>query len=593
MRRLILAKTKLEIGDADAAIIQLQRMQSSYPLRSLVEIVENGIDAKSSKIDIVRCKHGGKVEIIVTDYGKGITAGSDGNSDMHRVRTHICDSEKIREKMEKRENLQGEFAIGMLGFAALAENLCIQSRTETSKLTRTMTLKAYSVDCDINSETSLIDIGTIVRMWPIREVLVPRLTGEKIANYLGSKLSDRIRETSVVITVYDKILKKTLNVKPMDFKGERIPVLELRLSGDRKLKLDLHATQQGEKGHVGLVRKGTVLVEDISEIDVLNHAPWNNPLLEGRIHNRFIRPTPNRADVVIDDDFQEFILTLKGIEDKIIKYLKDIEEKRNQKKNEKTHVQLKKEIGVLMSLLPPEYSGFNEKGRLTVSVEGIVDDKNTIALKNTQNNNGKKKKMVTLSAGPLSFLQISPNNYYAVFGETVKLQTTAWTMGGERVYNNGLKYDWKIRPSTMGETIIVGDTCSFIAGDETGTVEIEVNASLEFEGRNYTAKKYASIMVGRMSHNKFGKMGFLKPVPVDMPGESWRSRKTDVGIKYNMGHKDYKKAEENDKVLRYLLMLFSKHIILYNFSGEDEETILERMVEITTVLDNKNGKKKI
>ena len=587
-----MANNKLKIGNLDAAILILQRMQGTYPSSSLVEIIENGIDALSPKIDITLCKRGGKIEIIITDYGRGVTAGEDGNCDMHRISTSICDSEKIKQKIEERKELQGEFAIGILGFAAIAENFEMRSRTKTSRLTRSMTLKAGTVDCDIKSHSTPMDVGTTVRMWPVRDSISHRFTGEKLSKFLGDKMADRIRENSTVITIYDKIKKKTLNVKPMDYKGERIPLKELRLLGNRKIKLDLFVVQQGATGRVSLIRKGTRLLENISEIEEFNCEPWNNPLLEGRIHNRFITITPNRTNVVVDDNLDEFIQAMKEIEEKIIEILKEIEKKRNKHDDQKIHVQVVKEMGALISQLPQEqYMLWDEKGCSSLSQEGFIDDKSTIKSKNTKKN-GQKKKMVTLSDGPLSFLQISPNNYYAVFGETVKLQATAWTVKGEKIHNNDLKYSWKVRPTYMGEVFIDGDTCSFLTGDEPGKVEIEVNASLDFNGRVYTVMKYAEIIVSKNSKKRLGKSGLLKPIGVDAPGESWRSRYSSLGFEYNRGHEDYKRAEENKNIVRYLLVLFSKELVFHNFKGHGENDVLERFIEVITVMDNKNGKKK-
>jgi hypothetical protein len=87
--------------------------------------------------------------------------------------------------------------------------------------------------------------------------------------------------------------------------------------------------------------------------------------------------------------------------------------------------------------------------------------------------------------------------------------------------------------------------------------------------------------------------GFLKPIQIDKPGEDWRSRRIDVGIEYNIGHRDYKKAEKSKKkgILRYLQKIYAKHIVLHSFSGEGEEVITERMVEIMSTIEAVNNGK--
>lgn len=593
----LLNNTRLEIGDTSSAIIQLQKAQSAYPLKSIAELVENGIDSGSAKVEVTRCKRGKGIEILVTDYGRGVTAGSDGNCDMHRVRTSICDSEKIRMEEEQREkdHVIGEFGIGVLGFPAIGENLEMLSRTETSTVTKCMQLRAFSVDCKITSlHGSSIKTGTKVRVYPVHNAIIQRITGEKIAKYLGKELATRIRETSVIITVYDNIRKRTYNVKPLDFKGEKIVLPEIKLPDGRKIKTELHVVQQGDTGAVSLIRKGTKVLDDITKIDELNHEPWNSPLLEGRIHNRFISPTPGRTNILFDENFTEFIEAMRGVEGWLINYLETVEENRGQKLNSKVRTLLRSAFSSLMANLSSDYIWFNEKGNLPISKDGIVHNK--VSVKTSG-----QKKFVTIAEGPLSYIQITPSNYSAVFGETVKLNVTAWTSKGHKILKN-VKYEWRLSPATLGNTSIYSsgmakdDCCEFIAGDEPGEVEVRVRAILEFGGQKDIAKKIAHIYIDKSSRKKLSPGGFLNTEFLDRPGESWRSRIADVGyIEINMGHPDFKMAKKNGDVqgvFKYVFKIYVKHLVMHSFSGQGEEVIAERMIEVFTTYENKNGKGK-
>ena len=126
---------KLKIGNEETAILQIQSSQPD-PQKALAELVENCIDAKAKNINILRHRNKGKIEIVVSDDGEGVKAGKDGNSDMDRVPTSICDSIKKHLDEKSKDNVIGEFTIGLLGFATIGENLEMISKTETSTKTK-------------------------------------------------------------------------------------------------------------------------------------------------------------------------------------------------------------------------------------------------------------------------------------------------------------------------------------------------------------------------------------------------------------------------------------------------------------------------
>jgi hypothetical protein len=67
------------------------------------------------------------------------------------------------------------------------------------------------------------------------------------------------------------------------------------------------------------------------------------------------------------------------------------------------------------------------------------------------------------------------------------------------------------------------------------------------------------------------------------PGQDWRSKydaKNNIII-INSGHRDFIYSSEKSRKLRYLCRLFSKELILNNFSGLPIEHMLERMVELS------------
>ena len=185
---------KLKLGDQGAAILTIQSTQSD-PQKALAELIENSIDAQATNIKILRHRHNGKIEIIISDDGEGVKAGNDGNSDMDRIPTEICKSFKKQLDEHLREGIQGEFAIGLLGFAAIGENLEMTSKTLNSPKTKYLKLKASSLNYDSGfCPNNLKNSGTEIRIWPVRDNIQQRLTAEKLNKYLGEELRERIRQ---------------------------------------------------------------------------------------------------------------------------------------------------------------------------------------------------------------------------------------------------------------------------------------------------------------------------------------------------------------------------------------------------------------
>jgi phage gp36-like protein len=180
---------KLQLGDQGAAILTIQSTQSD-PQKALAELIENSIDAQAVNVKILRHRCKGKIEIVVSDDGEGVKEGRDGNSDMERIATEICNSFKKQIDEHLKQNIHGEFAIGLLGFAAIGENLEMISRTINSPKTKFLKLKAGSLV--YNSGTYPLNLrksGTEVRIWPVRDNIQQRLTAEKLNGKLCPQLS--------------------------------------------------------------------------------------------------------------------------------------------------------------------------------------------------------------------------------------------------------------------------------------------------------------------------------------------------------------------------------------------------------------------
>lgn len=564
---------KLKLGDQDSAIRVIQSTQSD-PQKALAELIENSIDAYAKNIKIIRHKTKGKIEIIVRDDGEGVKADKDGNSDMERIAYSICDSFKKNLDEHLREGIQGEFAIGLLGFAAIGKNLVMISKTASSSRTRYLKLKAGSLNYDSGFYlTNLKNSGTEVRIWPVIDNIQQRLTAEKLKKYLGEELRERLRQSQVKLLIDDKIRRKLeIEVKPLEYKGDKISSISKVKTPSGNIHFKLYIAQQGEKGRVSIYRRGTKIIDDITEIPELNHEPWDNLFLEGMISSRFINVPPGtRKGIIPDVHLTELIEAVRSQEVQIIEVINRAIRQREQEMGRDIIKSLRDAFQDIMQELPTEYNWFNARGGINIARPG------------TPPGTPGKKLNIHLSAGPLSHITVTPKVSQIEPNERKKYLAKAWTPNDELI-PIGVNYKWKIKPTTLGTIEIMTDACFFSAGSNEGDVRISVFASLE----NNTAQESVEVLILEKT-NKKTQSSFPTPKGYYMPSENWRSRWNEsVNIlEYNTGHEDYQKAEKKGKkyILRYMGFLYAKQLVLHNFKASGEDSVMERMIEVISRLE--------
>jgi len=568
-------KKKLKLGDEGAAILTIQSTQSD-PQKAMSELIENSIDAHAKNIKILRHRHSGKIEIQINDDGEGVKAGSDGNSDMDRIPTEICKSFKKQLDEHLREGIQGEFAIGLLGFAAIGENLEMLSRTENSKKTNYLKLKAGSLDYDSGFHPYKLETcGTSVRIWPVHDNIQQRLTAEKLNKYLGEELRERIRQSQVKILIENKVGRNVeLEVKPQEYKGDKITQISKVQIISGNIHFKLFITQQGEKGKVSVYRRGTKIIDDITEIHELNHEPWNNSFLEGMIDNRFLNvPPATRKGVVPDEHFAEFIEAVISQEKQIIEILEKAMEQREQEMSRDIIKSLRDAFQDIMQELPNEYNWFDTKGGINFKKLGTPSGKT-----------GKKFK-IRLAVGPLEYITITPKVSQIEPNERKKYTVKAWTPNDELI-PTGVNYRWELKPSSLGSIETINEECFFTAGSNEGEVKILVHASLE----NKKVQETVEVLI-LSKKNRKTTAGFPYPKGIYNPSENWRSRWDEIvnTLEYNTGHEDYQKAEKKGKktLLRYMGFLYAKQLVLHNFKASGEDSVMERTIEVISRLETR------
>lgn len=180
---------KLRIGN-DWNAITIIALSQSNPLKAIGELVENSIDARATKISIVRARSEGRHFLEVRDNDQGIPRDAGGKPDFRYVATHICDSVKRRLKVEGAAGLQGEFGIGLLSFWTLGEELALTSTGADDRAWQ-MIMRKGDPSYAVKPKRSLFtEPGTHLRVANLLDG-IRSLSGEKIQWYLAAELRDR------------------------------------------------------------------------------------------------------------------------------------------------------------------------------------------------------------------------------------------------------------------------------------------------------------------------------------------------------------------------------------------------------------------
>lgn len=569
----------LGIGDEESAILILQQSQDN-PQKALAELVQNSIDAKAKNIQIIRRKRAHDIELLIIDDGKGVAPGLDGNPDFDRVARQICDSMKKYLSESDRAYVQGQYGIGLLGFAAIGESLEMLSKTGRSKTMR-FALKRGSINYESGiSHEQLEEEGTKIKISPVHKEIKSRLTAEKINAYLGQEMREMIKTTHVSITVDDRLPPcKKLVVKPLEYKGERIRQIDKIMTPSGNIQFKLFVVQEGESGRVSVLRRGTRIVDDVAMLQELDHYPWSSGMVEGDIDDRFLNISPaTRKGIIPDQYYSEFLGAVLSIEKEVVQEIKKAEAIREEKLSRDLLKSLQEAFAEIMQDLE-DYDWFE--------VESAPGVKGKPRRKGRGPDKQLRKKWIRYSPdGLIDSLTVSPSIARMIPRERKDFIAKAWTSDGSLI-PCGIEYKWKIvTGSNLCSIACKGNVANLTAESDEGDVVLQVAA---LQGSlNKTSEAKVFIYKKSIASSEYP---FPNPVGEYKPGEPWRSHfyKATNELKYNSGHLDYQNAKKRgEKALRrYMAFLYSKELVLHNFSQDSQPELLERMIEVISALETR------
>jgi histidine kinase/DNA gyrase B/HSP90-like ATPase len=592
------SKGKLRIGD-DWNAIRIIALSQSNPLKAIAEFVENSIDAHARNVTITRGREHGEHYLSIRDDGDGIPRAPDGVPDFKYVATHICDS--IKRKLKAGgdgRGLQGEFGIGLLSFWTVGERLQVTS-TGADQRAYQMTMSKGDPSYEVAPRRVLFaERGTELRVAPLLEG-IRMLSGEKIQWYLASELRDRIRTSSVRVTVIDKLARKQYVVEPRQFDGRLLHQLPTLRTPHGEAYAELYLSEPNAASRIALYRAGTRVVEDVASLPGLDHAPWTSGYLQGLLDVSFLNLTPGtRSGIVHDERFAALLDALPPLEN----HLNALIQAQQRAEEEQASRQLLKAIQrafreAMLALPPEEYDWFDIQARSRQgtaprdsaagdgSADAALQDDALGAIEPESSASAEPQRQFFEHAGPLFGVVISPAASTVGVNETRRFTALPRDRSRRRVEEN-LEFSWEVAEGGGTLSSERDQQIEFKAPALPGLTRLRVTA----RQREVACSADALITVTDTLVVPAGGAGVVSARGLPgytferAAGELWRSRfDADRNIiVVNSGHRDFVFAARQQALkLRYLVRLYVKELVLRNFTGQSAEQMLERMIELS------------
>lgn len=591
---------KLRIGD-DWNAIRIIALSQSNPLKAIAEFVENSIDAHAKTIKITRGKEHNAHYLAIKDDGEGVPRDADGLPDFKYVATHICDSIKRRLKADGHSTgVQGEFGIGLLSFWTVGDSLTMIS-TGIDQRAYQMTMRKGDSRYEVSPRRVLFaEQGTELKISPLLEG-IRALSGEKIQWYLASELRDRIRASKVRVTVIDKLARKQYEVEPRQFEGRLLHQLPPIRTVFGDAYAELYLGEPNEAARVALSRVGTRVIEDLSTLPDLDHAPWIARYVQGLVDVPFLNLTPGTRNGIIQDERYAGLLdALKPLEAHVKGLIEEQQRAEEEQASQQSLKAIQKAFHEAMLALPrEEYDWFDVQGHARQEGGGGSSSNGLTAgaeweemlpgVSEPKPSDSPQRQFFDY-AGPLFGVVVSPAASTTPLNETRKFRALPRDRSRRRVVDD-LQFAWELIEGEGSLQGVTDQEVEYRAPAVPGLARLKVSVSQ----REITATAEAIITItdsleSALSPAVTNTRGLPGYTFERAAGDLWRCRfdaERNV-IVVNSGHRDFVFATRNRALqLRYLVRLYVKELVLKNFAGLPADQLLERMIELSLYAEEK------
>lgn len=586
-------------------IKHIGQMQSTNPLRSIKELVDNSIDTfardpsysqkKGKIVKVEISKNGTRAHIKVTDNALGWEPDpASGKPNFEFSVQHIGDSIKnyLKEYQKAREEgvAIGQYALGLLSFWALGKRLTVFSRCRLtdgkigscSKMVWSRYVEEAAIIDDVKPPDELAkSSGCVVVVDQLEKARMSLVTGNQLKKYLARACRSRLMKTGVAVEVYYN--GKKYIVKPMKYEGTPFPIKQYHTKGGfGSIELEFYLFPPGvespDEYKVPIFAKGAKVYDDITQIEELDVYPWNAKKVYGQIDYPYGTITPSRNAFVNDAFLEAFIRAMKEITEKLSKQIEEIEARKRKRHRKKFYEAFQKTWQEILNRLPEEWHRKKEGDRTRKP---------------------EKPEKPEVKSGPMFRLEISPENAQVQRKTIQSFNAKPYDVNGNLVRDTDIIYYWEIEPSNFGQLKKdMHRTCILQAGKQEGIVTLTVTAFqyVAESGKEKTIHKTASTNIWIVSipskkpHRPppGDKPPLLDEIPLAEEIHSKYLPRTNI-VQVNNQHKDYKEAEKRglESLHKYINYCYCKEIAVDRWKDlvADPHELSERITDLLAISD--------
>jgi hypothetical protein len=444
--------------------------------------------------------------------------------------------------------------------------------------------------------------GTELKISPLLEG-IRTLSGEKIQWYLASELRDRIRDSKARVTVIDKLARKQYEVEPRQFEGRLLHQLPPIRTVFGDAYAELYLAEPNEAARVALTRVGTRVIEDLSTLPSLEHAPWASRYVQGLVDVPFLNLTPGtRSGIIQDGRFAALVDALKPLEAHVKGLIEEQQRAEEEQASQQSLKAIQKAFHEAMLALPrEEYDWFDVQGRARQEgggsansnagglPAGTVWDETLTGVTEPGPKDSPQRQFFDF-AGPLFGVVVSPAASTTPLNEARNFRALPRDRSRRRVVGD-LQFAWELIEGEGSLRGVTDQEVEYLAPAVPGLARLKVSVSQ----REVTVTAEALITVtdsleSAMTPAVVNTRGLPGYTFERAAGELWRCRfdaERNI-IVVNSGHRDFVFATRNRALqLRYLVRLYVKELVLKNFAGLPADQLLERMIELSLYAEEK------
>lgn len=530
---------------------------------------------------------------MIRDDGEGVLPALGREEALRHLGTHVGHSHKLGLSPAERHSrvIAGQYGVGLLGFWAIGSKLELRSRVAGSGL-HVLTLVEDRQTAELGTaphELDAPDTFTELAVFELHDAALRQLSGRRLADYLAAELRGPILSSGATVEIHDHLVRglgqKRFEVTPRRFEGIPIDVPpEIAVDGHASIRVELYLARGAERPAIQLACAGTLVADDLADLDALgfDHAPWRGCDLVGLIDfPGFQVPPGTRRGVVPNAAAIAFSRALATIEPMIVAGLAIHEQRRRSESDRSLVDELRKALRGLHERMPHYDLPSVHDARASVSVEtpaasGLALEEVATTPKDDEAAEQPPQSDL-FPPGPLAAVAIVPVGIEIAAGSERRICARPVDADG-RVVRTGLSFGWAIAGDGFS---LVGDgprPALTAAGDLRPGAEAVI--SLVVSQGEQTASALAIVRCTDPKRCERGKEGIPRPVLVDAPGASWRSRMEGDVWQVNAGHEDYLAFDEGRARLRYVVALLGKEIVQRTYGQPGAGELLEHLVAV-------------